>query len=354
MLLHEKLDFFWTVKKILREYFWIFCYCPEKYVESGKVLFMNIKNLVYGEYGFDCSYRDNNVHSAFYYCIKRVLSRICSKKLRASLTLEASAVVPLFLLFSIAFMSFLTLMYLQINLQINMEETARSMGKKAYILHQISSGNTQGDEFNGEEASLMTAGINPATIKIWLLSNGKIRKIAERSRITGGADGLYTFNSSYDETDGILDIVVHYDYVIPWLPQSFGKLRLAQRIKSHVWIGKSLVENGGKGSEESGETVYITPTGTVYHNSKSCSYLELSIHTANTGVISSQRNANGSRYERCSSCTSAGYSGTVYITNYGTNWHSSLSCSGLKRTVTEVNINEISGMRECSKCGEGH
>ncbi|MCQ2507536.1 MAG: pilus assembly protein, partial [Dorea sp.] len=42
----------------------------------------------------------------------------------------------------------------------------------------------------------------------------------------------------------------------------------------------------------------------------------------------------------------------VYVTDYGDRYHSSLSCSGLKRTVYSVPKSEAIGKGACSKCAK--
>ncbi len=45
---------------------------------------------------------------------------------------------------------------------------------------------------------------------------------------------------------------------------------------------------------------------------------------------------------------------TVFITDYGTNYHGKLGCSKLKRTVHKTHKSEVNGKNLCSKCkGEG-
>ena len=44
-------------------------------------------------------------------------------------------------------------------------------------------------------------------------------------------------------------------------------------------------------------------------------------------------------------------SGKVYVTDYGTCYHSDLACSGLKRTIYLILLEETGGKRACGKCG---
>ena len=41
----------------------------------------------------------------------------------------------------------------------------------------------------------------------------------------------------------------------------------------------------------------------------------------------------------------------VYITDYGDRWHSSLSCSGLKRSIYMIRKTKATDKRMCKKCG---
>ena len=116
------------------------------------------------------------------------------------------------------------------------------------------------------------------------------------------------------------------------------------RIKE--WKGN---KKAGVGSEDD-ETVYITETGLVYHKDYHCTHLDLSIHMVQTSDISSMRNADGGKYYACEHCMRNGGDG-VYITDTGDRYHSSLSCSGLKRTVYAVPISEAVGKGACSRCG---
>ncbi|MDE6937540.1 MAG: pilus assembly protein, partial [Lachnospiraceae bacterium] len=99
------------------------------------------------------------------------------------------------------------------------------------------------------------------------------------------------------------------------------------------------------------ETVYITETGLVYHRDYHCTHLELSIRMVSSAELESLRNNSGGRYYPCGQCVRLGKNG-VYITNTGDRYHSSLSCSGLKRTIYAVPVSEAVGRRACSRCGK--
>lgn len=102
--------------------------------------------------------------------------------------------------------------------------------------------------------------------------------------------------------------------------------------------------------KEQADWVYITDTGKAYHKSAACPYLDLSIRGVAASQIKQQRNRSGGVYSPCGRCENhAGE--VVYITDYGTVYHTGLGCSGLKRSVQRVRRTEAGGYHACPKCG---
>ena len=102
---------------------------------------------------------------------------------------------------------------------------------------------------------------------------------------------------------------------------------------------------------EDEETVYITETGMVYHRDYHCNYLELSARMVPAEIVEDLRNESQGKYYPCERCAHKGAGSGVYITDYGDRYHTSLSCSGLKRTIYAVPLSEAVGKGACSKCG---
>lgn len=277
----------------------------------------------------------------------------------ASMSIEAALVLPVFLFFALAFTNFLLLLSLQAEMQLSMEEVARNLGKKAYFAAHTEELLQEVGEEAGEaaqEAGAFSAAINSLTVKALLL-DGPLQETVNRSQIKGGTEGLYLYHSSYDAQEGILDIIVNYTYRIPFLPAAIGDLRFVQRCRSRVWTGKELKDSNafGEGAASGEARVYVTPYGTVYHTSKECSYLTLSVKAKPFAEVESARNLEGKKYYCCTDCCRAGQSyETVYVTNYGTMYHSDLNCSGLKRTVEEVALSQVGALPACPRCGGVH
>ena len=187
-------------------------------------------------------------------------------------------------------------------------------------------------------------------------AKGQIQKLAgeeilDQSFIRGGKDGLSLLGSSFFHEEDTLDLVVSYQYELPFLG-FLNPITVTQRSVHRAWTGKQATES----QEEA--VVYITETGTVYHKSLQCTYLKQSVMEADPQRIEEYRNESGSRYTPCERCSPNEGNGTAgclcyYITKYGTKYHYTLACPALTRGIRSVRLSEVGGRPPCSKCGEG-
>ncbi len=258
-----------------------------------------------------------------------------TKKIRAflytshkgSLTIEAAMVLPLFMLAVIAVMYFLVIFQLQINIQTKLEDIARSIGKNAYITEDLNVFNyayTKGCFLDEEFCDYLN-----------------------RSYIVGGSSGISLIESTFFDREGVVDLVASYKVKIPFLSENTFMIACVQWTRFHTWIGKNI-----DAEEQTGQTVYITETGTVYHTNRDCSHLRLSIKETTYKEVKNLRNFNGGKYTKCSHCEGSNLSDEtiIYITEDGDKWHTSLNCSGLKRNVTAIDISEVGERDLCSRC----
>ncbi len=95
---------------------------------------------------------------------------------------------------------------------------------------------------------------------------------------------------------------------------------------------------------EADEYVYVTDYESVYHTTRTCSYLTLQIQQA------SLTRAKELGLHPCGFCGES-CGDVVYITEDGRSYHSDIHCSGLKRTVYRRKKSEVGNLKACSRCG---
>lgn len=252
----------------------------------------------------------------------------------ASMTLEAACVLPWFLFAMLAVMQFFKVVTISCAVLSGMQDTAKDMAAYAYIQRL---GVSAGD---GLASDLIAGGLSAAYAK------GSV----ERKASFDADDGtLHLWKSSFLEGD-IIDLAVTYNAQNTYTLLPIPKVKSVLRARVRAWTGR---DGNGSTSQEEGEnqeeTVLITETGTVYHTDENCTYLKLSIRRVDRAAISGLRNRSGAKYHACERCGGGGSS--VFITDYGDRYHSSVSCSGLKRTIKRVPVSEVKNRRRCSKCG---
>ena len=190
--------------------------------------------------------------------------------------------------------------------------------------------------------------VNKSSAVAMITAEGYFRKEIHKypiidSYVTGGELGISLMGSKMEGDYIRLSAEYILKVPAPFLPKKL--LFMKQNSTHRKWTGKN--------SEiaATADYAYYTDTGTVYHTTLTCSYLDLSIKAVPYSKIEHLRNKSGHKYYECS-CTAGKTSGvsTVYITDYGTRFHSTLDCSGLKRTIHRIKISEADAMPFCSKC----
>ncbi|MBE5906953.1 MAG: hypothetical protein E7277_09285 [Lachnospiraceae bacterium] len=130
------------------------------------------------------------------------------------------------------------------------------------------------------------------------------------------------------------------------LPFGYGQRILKPRDVFYVrhW-------QGFRREREQDEFVYISKTGSVYHRSRSCYHLLVTIRSVNKDVVDTCRNRDGAKYYPCDYC--GRYAGNiVYITPEGNRYHSRKTCKNLLRFIRRVRLAEVEAThRPCKHCG---
>ncbi len=240
---------------------------------------------------------------------------------------EAAVSIPVFVCFVVCILFFFCIMQLQIEIQASLNYAGRIISEYAAL-------ESDGSDKISEKAEFAAAEV--------LFRKHLKEQNARTEYIRGGELGI-----------SLLDTELEGDYVhlkvkyrVKFPIGLFGKYEFLvhQQAKARKWTGENRT------ASENAGWVYITPTGSAYHQTAQCPYLDLSIRSVAFEEVEKQRNHSGGRYEMCRKCGKS-FGTLVYITDYGDVYHGSIACTGLKRSVQKVRLSEIGGRHACSKCG---
>jgi len=259
---------------------------------------------------------------------KNIFSLSCGRVsasvwMKGSITVEASLTVPLFFLAVVSLFYLMEIMAIRTSVRAGLQ----AAGKQAM-----------------QEACAVTM-IRPSQVEgniVQAVGAGRL----ERSIVVHGSAGLHCEGSYMSSATGIGELAVSYQVRLPIPVFRVSPVSYKESMRIKAWTGYEKSIFGNKDEE----TVYITETGIVYHKDYHCTHLDLSIHMVQGSEVGGLRNASGGKYHACEKCGHGG-TGGVYITNTGDRYHSSLSCSGLKRVIYAVPISEAVGKGACSRCG---
>ena len=290
------------------------------------------------------------------------------KKLRGSLTLEASLVLPVFLFCIIAFIYFLQVIIIHDNLQEAITNIGLEAAKYGYVYEDFSDSNSDNQSnqdtspsnnkntegtVDGLVLKMVARSIDSAFFK-YGLHDYIDTKVLNKSCVKDGFSGINTYLSSYMEKDNEVDIVLNYQIEIPLIFIKVDNFQVVQRVHLKGWNGYRPIakyKNSDENTDE--EIVFIAETGRVYHLSKDCTHLRLSIKQILLDQVEKLRNSSGGKYKECKICVlpSKDNGNIVFITTTGDRYHWNKNCSGLKRTISEIPISQVGNKTPCKRCG---
>ena len=260
---------------------------------------------------------------------------------KASLTVEAALVLPLFL-FAICFMMYFTeIVRIQAEVGNELYKQSKNMSLYAYVYQSAESNHIIE---SGKVEDLVSG----------MLSNLYVKsKVSEELgdnyfEINNAESGISLILSSYMKENDIIDVVGMYSISIPCNFFHLNKVRVIQRARIRAWTG---YEEDTEGNEPIEEMVYITPYGSVYHKDIFCSYINLTISQVSKSDVDNLRNSSGGKYYECELCKDEVENAYLFITDTGDRYHKRRDCSGIQRDVLAVPISEVEGRGPCSRCG---
>ena len=245
-------------------------------------------------------------------------------RLRASLTVEAALVLPLFLF-----------VLLLLALPFRMMSAERQVQRAA---EEVCARAAQVAALRDEASAQYTASLGEQALK------------AARETVRDpNVSGLSAEHSSFLADGETVSVVLDYRYQIPIPLFRIPPLRRSCTATRRAWIGETNPEN--RLSETAAdELVFIGRHSTRYHKSAHCHYLSNELSALSVEAARNARNAGGGRYHACPVCARAVTAGTVYIMPSGNAYHRDPACRAIRAYVRAVRLSEVQSLGPCSYC----
>ena len=267
-----------------------------------------------------------------------------------SYSIEAALTVPVFLIALLSFLIFFPAGIAEARLKSSMEHVGSRLASYYFAVEEL-----EDSEANGGDPGLLESALSQAVGSvIWspvaetLVKGMVLQELGEtwagETLVRDGPRGISFFGSRYDKAEESIVLVASYRLKTPFSGILDLSLPVSVRTAHRVWSGKEM--EGGLGEEE---TVYVTRTGKVYHDSLNCSHLKLSIRDVPVSLVDKLRNEDRAKYYPCELCGDRSGQ-TVFITNYGNRYHYSRNCSGIRRDIRSIPISQVGDRGLCSRC----
>lgn len=260
---------------------------------------------------------------------------------RASVSIEASLAIPVFLFSFLEILSVLQYLSVYSGVLYGMKTVGDSVCVYGYAYDLLTE---EKQDITLGEKLISSAVFSEVYLDTKLLRQSNLEYY--KDTIKGGLEGISLLGSYVDRENHSVSVTARYT-LKPLLEFAGTEYPVMCRYYGRLWTG--YVSE----SEKDKRYVYITPNGTVYHVTNNCTYLKLSIKRMKKEELNQQRNQYGEKYRACMKCCDENSSKeTYYITKSGNRFHQELSCSGLKRTIYKVEFSEVKDLSICNRCGE--
>lgn len=268
-----------------------------------------------------------------------------SGRVFASMTVEASLVLPLFLIFFLCLGSMMEVFRLHAKVEMALWETGREACLYGVAVKGLVA--KAGDErsLGGELAE--TVG-NLALTQSYV--KGRVEAYLGREYLDGaplqyGREGLHYLGSELLTENDQIEMVVTYQVSPKWALDGFQTFWLCNHYYGRLWTGYDLQGNNGI-------LYYLAENMEVYHLDRECSHLRLHPREILREELATAVNSKGQKYRPCTKCVMAGGMSCVWISPEGDCYHDRIDCPGLKRTVRVATWAEARKYRPCSRCGK--
>lgn len=260
----------------------------------------------------------------------------------ASLALEASLALSLFIFTVILIAIPIDMLDTQRRIQMTVEAAAREAAQAAVLLRKDAAPSEDQEQKAGLGRELLTS----AGVQVYLL---KKAQDAGAPKI----EGLSVSGSGIRENGDEVDFRAEYRIRLPFRVFTLSAVPFSARSRKHGWTGSDKKAGGGgsSGGRED-KTVYVGRDSTRYHCSASCHYISNEIHRVSARSLPGLRNESGSSYRPCRVCGGADAS-EYFVLPAGETYHTKANCSSLSYYVRAVPLSEVEHLGPCSYCGGG-
>lgn len=249
---------------------------------------------------------------------------------KGSATIEAVCIMPLMLFAFWAFYSMGQIYIMENQIYQAAMNTAGYLAEYAYLAEEF-------DQTEGLGTQLLGIGAANVKLRYYLEDTTRISQY-----VVGGTNGLLITGPEILDEEGFICIQIHYRVRIPIPLLSKLSMPVCVQVRQKAYVGY----REGQTNLEEERYVYVAEYSTVYHSTRNCSHLRLTIRPVTKAVL----NVSYGNLLPCAYCGDEPAE-TYYITDTGDCYHTSTHCTGLKRTVRRVKISEVSGYAPCSRCG---
>lgn len=273
-----------------------------------------------------------------------LIHRIAMLKFKGSMTVEASLLLPIFLLFFLNLGSAMEMIRLHCNMELALWEIGNRVSVYGYVLEDPEK------TAQAQKSSAWLEELAGIALSYTYIRNEMVeymgKSYLDASPLTYGANGLQFLESNLLSED-TFEVIVTYA-ISPWSDVAgFRSFRMANRYYGHLWTGYEIPVSD---SHTEQITVYVTEYGTVYHEDRECTHIRLSVQETSLQDALSATNTQGEKYACCERCKVFAPEDTVYITSRGTCYHYTRDCPGIKRIVYSMLKTQADKYTPCNRC----
>ncbi|MBE5922859.1 MAG: hypothetical protein E7271_00135 [Lachnospiraceae bacterium] len=242
---------------------------------------------------------------------------------KGSATVEACIALPLFLFFLLFVYLIGALIYSDACIHQSLCDAAVESSKYCYLESRIR---------DSDDVSAICTGVLYTKFQKYIEDEKVVDKV-----VAGGRRGIIV--TTLPDTADKKVFIANASYIVNVSVPVIGSFAMPRNIK----VKQKAFLGYGKGDvDEADYYVYVTPNESVYHLSRGCSHLNISIQ---------ERSSHGS-LKPCAFCMNKKKDkGKFYVAKTGDVYHTNPDCLGLKRTVMRVRKSSVAGLGPCSRCG---